>query len=205
MKRGKFITLEGGEGVGKTTNIDYIKNYLREAGIDVVVTREPGGTALGEKIRALLLGHEIISIEAELLLIFAARAQHLQEVIVPALEAGRWVVCDRFTEASYAYQGGGRGIEEARIRYLEQWLQGSLRPDLTLLLDVPVEVGLERLVSRSDHDRFEKERIEFFQRVRSAYLDLSRRFAQRIKVIDAGLPLPEVQQQITQYLLSLLE
>ena len=157
--QGKFITLEGGEGAGKSTNISFIQDYLQQRDIEVVLTREPGGTALSEQIREILLDHkqDNMNSDTELLLMFAARAQHLAEVIRPALQAGRWVICDRFTDATYAYQGGGRGIATARIAQLEQWVQGELRPDMTLIFDLPVQTGLERAGNRSSPDRFEQE------------------------------------------------
>ena len=172
MPRGKFITLEGGEGVGKTTNLVFIENYLKLHGIPVVVTREPGGTVLAEKIRHLLLDKESedISENAELLMVFAARAQHIKHVIEPALASGNWILCDRFTDATYAYQGGGRNMKNSTIAWLENLVQGSLKPDLTLLLDAPVEIGMERARSRGNLDRFESEKIHFFEQVRRAYL-----------------------------------
>ncbi len=207
MNPGKLITLEGGEGVGKTTNLEMIAHYLRGQGKDVVVTREPGGTRLGEAIRSLLLNPETEppADDAELLLMFAARAQHLDRVIRPALRAGRWVLSDRFTDASYAYQGGGRGIDRTRIQMLEEWVQGSLRPDLTLLLDAPPEVGLERARGRGAPDRFESEQIAFFQKVRREYLQLAVRFPERIKQVDATQPLAVVQSEIIGHLQCLLK
>lgn len=195
MTRGRFITVEGGEGVGKTTNLAFIESRLRAADIDVVVTREPGGTVLGEDIRGLLLGHRHAGMadEAELLLVFAARAEHLAKVIKPALAAGQWVLCDRFTDATYAYQGGGRGISASRIAELEQWTQGDLRPDLTLLLDVPVQQGLERAGARSAPDRFESEQAAFFERVRNTYLNLAARQPPRYRIIDTSQSLAAVQ------------
>lgn len=195
---GKFITVEGIEGVGKSTNITYIQQLLEANGIDVVLTREPGGTPLGEAIRALLLDAQYTGMDSvcELQLMFAARAEHLARVIHPALSQGRWVLCDRFTDATYAYQGGGRGIDTAIISRLEQLVQGDFRPDLTLLLDVPVEVGLARASDRSAPDRFEQEKVDFFARVRQAYLDMARLHDGRYRVIDASQPLAGVQQQI---------
>jgi len=196
--KGKFITVEGIEGVGKTTNIDYIHQQLQAAGRDVVLTREPGGTPLGEAVRGLLLDPEYTGMDAtcELQLMFAARAEHLARVVWPALERGQWVLCDRFTDATYAYQGGGRGIDTGIIARLEQLVQGDFRPDLTLLLDVPVEVGLARATKRGGLDRFEQEKVEFFERVRNAYLDMAKRYPERYRVIDAGQPLVAVQQQL---------
>ena len=196
--QGKFITVEGIEGVGKTTNINFIRQQLEAAGRDVVLTREPGGTPLGEAIRGLLLNPEYTGMDStcELQLMFAARAEHLAKVVWPALEKGQWVLCDRFTDATYAYQGGGRGIDSGVISRLEQLVQGDFRPDLTLLLDVPVAVGLARASKRGVLDRFEQEKVEFFERVRSAYLDMAQRSPDRYRVVDASLPLDDVQKQI---------
>lgn len=194
--KGFFITLEGGEGVGKSTNLGYVRDRLAAAGKRVRVTREPGGTALGERLRALLLDHRGAGMDAdtELLLMFAARAQHLAEVVRPALAAGEWVVCDRFTDATYAYQGGGRGVVTARIAVLEDWVQRGLRPDLTILLDAPAAVGRARVRGRGgEPDRFEREQLAFFERVRARYLELARGEPGRYRVIDAAQPLPEVQ------------
>ena len=197
-QRGLFITVEGGEGVGKSTNMAYLENCLRDSGIDLLVTREPGGTALGEELRQLLLQvrEQSVSATAELLLIFAARAQHLQELIEPALASGRWVLCDRFTDATYAYQSGGRGIDAATVRSLEKLVQGGLRPDCTLLLDAPVDVGMARARGRGELDRFEREEMDFFERVRATYLRLAEDGEGRYRVIDASQPLEGVQQQI---------
>ena len=197
-QRGCFITVEGSEGVGKSSNIAYLERLLVARGRRVVVTREPGGTALGEQIRTLLLGHqdEGICITAELLLMFAARAQHLHALIEPALRSGACVVCDRFTDATYAYQGGGRGVAREPIAVLEHLVHGSLQPDLTFVLDLPVEVGLERAGRRGAPDRFESEHIAFFGRVRRAYLERAAREPERIRVIDASGPLDQVQDRI---------
>ena len=202
MKHGRFITLEGCEGVGKSTNLQFIKGLLLERQIDVIVTREPGGTELAEQIRHLLLAkhHENITPEAELLLMFAARSQHIHHVILPALRQGQWVLCDRFTDATFAYQGGGREMDNNTIAWLEQTVQGDLRPDLTLLLDASVETGMQRAQNRGLLDRFESERLEFFQRVRQAYLQRAKQNPDRYTIIDASLPLPEVQAQIRQTL-----
>ncbi len=198
MPRGKFITLEGGEGVGKTTNLIFIENYLKLHDIPVIITREPGGTALAEKLRQLLLdkNSEIISENAELLLVFAARAQHIKHVIEPALTTGVWVLCDRFTDATFAYQGGGRNMKNSTIEWLENLVQGSLRPDLTLLLDAPVEIGLERAKSRGILDRFESEKIQFFEQVRRAYLLQAELHPSRIKVIKTNQPLIDVENEL---------
>ncbi len=206
MIRGKFITLEGGEGVGKTTNMAFIKEYLQQHDIAVVVTREPGGTGLAEKIRELLLDNdsEAVSEQAELLMMFAARAQHIKHVIEPALTAGKWVLCDRFTDATYAYQGGGRNMKISTITWLENLVQGALRPDLTLLLDAPVETGIERIRKRGAFDRFESEKISFFENVRRAYLLQAELYPERIKLIKADQPLPDVQRAITDVVCVLL-
>ncbi len=196
--KGLFITVEGGEGVGKSTNMDFLEQHLRDSGVDLVVTREPGGTALAESIRQLLLDvrEEPVDPVTELLLIFAARAQHLRQLIEPALAAGRWVLCDRFTDATYAYQSGGRGMNPAHVRQLETLVQGTLRPDYTLLLDAPVEVGMARANDRGELDRFEQEQQAFFQRVRDTYLQLAREGSGRYRVVDASQPLAAVQQQL---------
>lgn len=195
---GKFITVEGTEGVGKSTNMAFIEAWLKKAGIDLVITREPGGTELGETLRNVLLDAKQQSMcdDTELLLMFAARAQHLEELIIPALAKGQWVLCDRFTDATYAYQGGGRGIDMSRIAQLEQWVQGDLRPDMTLILDLPVEVGLERAGKRSAPDRFELEKHAFFQKVRDTYLSRAAQQAGRYHVIDASPAIEVVQQSI---------
>ena len=203
---GKFITLEGGEGAGKSTALAFIAQVLRDHGIDLILTREPGGTSLGEKLRELLLDYKNDQMcdDTELLLMFAARAQHLAQTIEPALIAGRWVLCDRFTDATYAYQGGGRGIEMQRIAQLEQWVQGDRRPHLTLLLDVPVEVGLQRISTREStqgqRDRFERERSEFFTKVRQTYLDRAKQYPNQYRVIDAAQSLENVQHHLRQVL-----
>ncbi len=194
----KFITLEGIEGVGKTSNLQFIQSLLEAQGDECVVTREPGGTPLGEALRNLLLCHAeyTMSADAELLMMFAARAEHLHKVIYPALKMNKVVLCDRFTEATYAYQGGGRQRSVEKIAQLEQWVQGSLRPDLTIILDAPVMVGRARASKRSCPDRIEKEKDDFFQRVREAYILLAQQYPQRMCVVDATLTLDEVQTQI---------
>jgi dTMP kinase len=196
--RGLFISMEGGEGVGKSTNLAFLENFLRIKGVDVVTTREPGGTHLGEEIRELLLTvhHEPVNVTAELLLIFAARAQHIGELIEPALAAGKWVLSDRFTDATYAYQCGGRGVKWETVAQLEKLVQGSLHPDYTLLLDAPVDVGMLRARNRGDLDRFEQETLAFFERVRMAYLQQAKTQSNRYRVINAGLPLGDVQQAL---------
>jgi len=207
MKEGQFITLEGGEGVGKSTNLTFIKQMLEEAGITVVTTREPGGTAFAENIRQLLLDNreELVSDNAELLMMFAARAQHIQQVIQPALTQGYWVLCDRFTDATYAYQGGGRGMDISMIEWLEDRVQGSLRPDLTLLLDAPIDVGMDRASKRGKLDRFESEKMAFFERVRTAYLARAEQNPQIIKIINAALSLEKVQDNIALSIRQLLD
>ena len=204
---GLFITLEGPEGAGKSTNREYLAQRLRERGLDVVLTREPGGTPLAERIRELLLtpADEPMNSDTELLLVFAARAQHLAQVIRPALTRGAVVLCDRFTDATFAYQGGGRGLSSARIEQLESFVQGELRPDLTLIFDLPVEIGLSRAAARGRLDRFEQEGLGFFEAVRSAYLDRARQAPQRYSVIDAGRSLSAVQQDLDRLLPDILE
>ncbi|RUR32433.1 dTMP kinase [Vreelandella andesensis] len=208
IKRGRFITLEGGEGVGKSTNVAFVASWLKERGIEVVRTREPGGTPRAEAIRGLLLDpsfDETLHTDAELLLMFAARAQHLAQKIVPALERGAWVVCDRFTDATFAYQGGGRGIESGRIAQLEQFVQKGLSPDLTLLLDMSPDAAKERLEGRlrdqqTQRDRFEQEQLSFFEAVRHAYLERATAAPQRFALIDAGQALDQVQASLAQTL-----
>ncbi|RDB43787.1 dTMP kinase [Halomonas sp. DQ26W] len=202
--KGRFITLEGGEGVGKSTNLAWVAHWLTARGVEVVRTREPGGTPRAEAIRELLLdpsGDEPLDADAELLLVFAARAQHLAQQIRPALERGAWVLCDRFTDATFAYQGGGRGIPAARIAELERFVQRDLQPDLTLLLDMPVSSAQRRLQGRLSasgevRDRFEQERSAFFEAVRSAYLERASGSPQRMTVIDADAPLEVVQARL---------
>ncbi|HDS1698234.1 MULTISPECIES: dTMP kinase [Pseudomonas] len=204
---GLFITLEGPEGAGKSTNRDYLAARLREHGLDVVLTREPGGTPLAEKVRELLLApsDEGMAADTELLLVFAARAQHLAQVIRPALARGSVVLCDRFTDATYAYQGGGRGLSVERIAALEQFVQGDLRPDLTLVFDLPVEVGLARAAARGRLDRFEQEGQAFFEAVRQAYLQRAQGAPQRYSLLDAAQSLEAVQRDIDALLPGILE
>lgn len=203
MKRGKFITLEGGEGAGKTANLAFVRDRLEQyLGHAPLATREPGGTPVGEEIRRIFLLGESLAPEAELLLVFAARIQHLRDVVEPALARGQWVLCDRFTDASYAYQGGGRGVDEAHITYLENWLQARpdsckpLRPDWTVLLDVSPAIGRARARGRGELDRFDAETDGFYGRVRAAYLERARCEPGRIAVIDASQALEGVQQDI---------
>ena len=196
--RGKFLTIEGTEGVGKTTNIEFIQQWLESKAISFVVSREPGGTPFAEEIRQLLLTprDESVSNKTELLLMFAARAQHLDQLIEPQLEAGNWVLCDRFTDATYAYQGGGRNMGKQLIAELESIVQGNLRPDLTLILDISPEKGLKRASERGALDRFEQEKASFFETVRNAYRTIAEENPQRCVVIDASLSLAQVQKQI---------
>ncbi len=198
MGQGLFITLEGIEGAGKSSNIEYIKELLQHYGREIVVTREPGGTELGERIRALLLNTPGVKIPAdsETLLMFAARADHLEKVVRPALAQGKVVVCDRFTDATYAYQGAGRGVGRERVSELENWVQGDLRPHLTLLFDVSPNVGLQRAGDRSHPDRFEREDQAFFEATRRAYLDIAKQEPRRVKIIDADTDPDEVRKQI---------
>lgn len=205
MKQGKFITLEGIDGAGKSTQLAWIIELLQRAGLTAVVTREPGGTPLGEQLRALLLDKSItMHPETEALLMFAARREHLDKVILPALAQGRWVISDRFTDASFAYQGGGRGLASDKLVVLEQWTQGALQPDLTLYFDVPVALGQQRVSRIKAADRFEKEQAGFFQRVRAAYLDRAGQFPDRIKCIDSSQSLMEVKAAVEQTLKPLL-
>lgn len=195
--RGGFITLEGIDGAGKSTHLNWLAGVLKASGKNVIVTREPGGTPLGEALRALLLDNSrVMHAETEALLMFAARREHLDKVILPGLGRGDWIVSDRFTDASFAYQGGGRGLSRQKLGELERWVQEGFQPDLTLYLDVAVESGRKRTSAIKAADRFEKERDEFFQRVRDAYLEQARRFPQRIRVIDANQPLEEVKKSI---------
>ncbi len=196
MYPGKFITLEGAEGVGKSSNILFIKDYLESRGLPVITTREPGGTALGESVRSILLDQGQVDYKAELLLLFAARAQHVSDVIIPALKSGVWVISDRFVEASYAYQGGGRGIPVEIIQYLENWVLDAVRPDCTILLDAPPEIGMTRARTRGTLDRIEREDVAFFQRVRQAYLERARQSSGATIIVDATRILAEVQATI---------
>lgn len=201
--RGKFITLEGIDGAGKSTHHGWLVEFLRQRGHQVVATREPGGTPLGEKLRELLL-HESMHLETEALLMFAARREHLDKVILPALERGDWVVSDRFTDASFAYQGGGRGLSREKLKALENWVQDGLQPDLTLLFDAPIEVAQARLAATGDAlDRFEQEQKAFFERVRHAYLDRVVREPKRIFCIDATKAVDEIKKTLEEIVVSI--
>lgn len=197
-RRGQFITFEGTEGVGKSTQLANAADALKGLGVDVVVTREPGGTPMAESIRELLLAprDEPVNETTELLLMFAARAQHLNNRILPALDRGQWVLCDRFTDATFAYQGGGRGVSSERIAMLENLVQGDVRPDHVILLDAPVETGMKRARSRGDLDRFEQEAVSFFQRIRDTYLDRAQAAPDRYSVVDAAASLEQVTASI---------
>jgi dTMP kinase len=207
MKPGKFLTLEGTEGVGKSTNLAFVREWLASRNIPVIVTREPGGTPLAEQIRELLLAKrdEPVDETAELLLVFAARAQHLAQVIKPALAKGTWVLSDRFTDATFAYQGGGRGLNKSVIQQLEQLVQADLRPDLTLILDIDVKLGLTRASQRGELDRFESETLDFFERVRAAYRERAAVNPANYAIVDAGQTLDKVQQDIDVVLQKLIE
>lgn len=202
MKQGLFITIEGGEGVGKSTNIEFIQQELAAQNIDAIVTREPGGTPLAEEIREVLIKNreEQVVSETELLLMFAARAQHLHQKILPALEQGTYVISDRFTDATYAYQSGGRGVPAEKVALLENFVQGDIRPDLTLLLDAPIEIGMARAKNRGALDRFEEEQAEFFNNVRNNYLERAKAEPKRFKIIDATQSLEAVQADIAKVL-----
>ena len=204
---GKFISIEGIEGAGKSTQLAFIERYLKQHGKQLVVTREPGGTELGEQIRTLLLTPTTTSmaVDTELMLMFAARAEHVAQVIKPALANGNWVLSDRFTDATFAYQGGGRGIDQQRIKSIADWTLNGLQPDLTLLFDVPVEVGQQRVQSRNQGvDRFEQEKVDFFQRIRDCYLERAQQEPERIKIIDASQSITEIEAQLTLILKPLL-
>jgi dTMP kinase len=194
--RGKFITLEGIDGAGKSTHVAWLAERLRRGGREVVVTREPGGTPLGEKLRALLLS-EAMEIGTETLLMFAARQEHVAKLIRPALDRGAWVLSDRFTDATFAYQGGGRGFPAVRLEALEAWVQEGLQPDLTFFFDVPIDVGQTRLkAAQGALDRFEREAREFHERVRAAYLERSARYPARFRVVDATRPIADIRKTL---------
>lgn len=206
MKKGLFITLEGIEGAGKSTAADFIEDFLIKEGHDVIKTREPGGTIIGEQIREILLNNEnhTLTHDTELLLIFSARSQHIQEVILPALSSGKIILCDRFTDASYAYQGGGRDIDASRINLLEKWVQEDLRPNLTLLFDLDVSISIQRTKKRSDADRFEREEINFFEKIRNTYLERAKNEPQRFRIINSASSFERVKEQIVAILKDFL-
>lgn len=198
IKKGKFITLEGIEGMGKSTIAQWMSHFLKTKGIPNSVTREPGGTMVAEDIRQILLNEysEETHIETELLLLYAARIQHYKNKILPALMAGTWVICDRFYDATFAYQGGGREFSMDKIKELHRWVMGEIKPDCTILLDAPIQVGMNRIKNRAHHDRFEKENAAFFERIRQAYLNMVKKEPSRFHVIDASEPLNKVEGQI---------
>jgi dTMP kinase len=198
----KFITFEGMDGAGKSTHLVWFADALRQRGLDVLVTREPGGTPLGEQLREILL-NQPMSIGTEAMLMFAARMEHIEQIIKPALRAGKWVISDRFSDASFAYQGGGRGMDWEKLVQLEQWVHPDLQPDLTLFFDVPVEVARQRLASNASLDRFEQEQADFFERVRAGYHKRVQQNPQRYAVIDAARTINEVQQQLGKIILSI--
>lgn len=194
--RGKFITLEGVDGAGKSTHLSWLVTHLQAQGHNIVQTREPGGTPLGEKLRELLL-HEPMHLETEALLMFAARREHLERVIKPAVARGDWVVCDRFTDASFAYQGGGRGLSSEKLSRLENWVQEGFQPDLTLLFDLPIDIAAQRMAGAARQlDRFEQEKADFHQRVRDAYLARAAQMPARVKVIDSRQTPEQIQKQL---------
>ncbi|XKH00538.1 dTMP kinase [Marinobacter nauticus] len=207
VARGRFITFEGTEGVGKSTQLKQAAMTLKQLGVDFVVTREPGGTPMAEKIRELLLAPRVEAVHetTELLLMFAARAQHLHTKILPALERGQWVLCDRFTDATFAYQGGGRGVSRARIALLEDLVQGDFRPDHVILLDAPVQTGMARAKKRGELDRFEQEDLAFFQRIRDAYLERATAMPGQYHIVNAELPLEQVSASVSALLTALVQ
>jgi len=200
--KAKFITLEGMDGAGKSTHISSIIELLSARGVEVVSTREPGGTELGERLRELLL-HEAMHPETETLLMFAARREHIAQVIKPALARGAYVLSDRFTDATYAYQCGAKGVDASKIELLEHWVQDSLQPDMTLLFDVPVEVSMQRLSAARTPDKFERESADFFTRIRNAYLQRAQQNPARFRVIDSNQPLAEVAKSVAEAIASL--
>jgi len=202
MNKARFITFEGVDGAGKSTGLEWFVAALRQRGIDLLVTREPGGTPLGEQLREILL-HQPMHAETEAMLMFAARREHVEQVIRPALQRGTWVISDRFSDASFAYQGGGRGVPLAKLEQLEQWVHGDLQPDLTLLFDIPIEVARQRLNNNASLDKFEREQGEFFERVRQAYLARAAKMPQRYAVIRAEKAIDEVQRQLADIVASL--
>jgi dTMP kinase len=204
VKLGRFITFEGIDGAGKSTHLAWAAHFLRGRGVGVIATREPGGTILGEQLRQILLaGDQRIGAETETLMMFTARRQHLEEVILPALQRGDWVLCDRFTDASFAYQGGGRGVAKDKLEILERWVHPDLQPDLTLLFDVSAELGQSRVVGTKSLDRFEREGVEFFSRVRNAYLERLQQWPNRMVRVDGKKPIADVQREIEKRLLTI--
>lgn len=200
--KGKFVTFEGIDGAGKSSHVEWLAEWLRARGLTVRVTREPGGTELGEKLRGLLL-NDAMHLETETLLMFAARREHLARLVEPALAAGEWVICDRFTDASYAYQGGGRGLERSKLQALEQWVHGHVQPDLTLLFDLPLDIARERIaLAERVLDRFEQERADFHERVRQSYLERAHAHPARIRVIDANQPLENIRKTLEQIVIT---
>lgn len=205
MQKGKFITLEGIDGAGKSTHLKWLANYLESKGIRVLTTREPGGTQLGEHIRGLLLDHrQVMHAETEALLMFAARREHLDKLILPALNQGSWVISDRFTDASYAYQGGGRDVSIDKLQILENWVQGQFQPDLTFYFDLSIEVARLRMQSIKIADRFEKEQNDFFHRVRAAYITRAKQFPERMQMLDASRSIDDITHQLEKILQHLL-
>lgn len=205
MQKGKFITLEGIDGAGKSTHLKWLANYLESKGIRVLTTREPGGTQLGEHIRGLLLDHrQVIHAETEALLMFAVRREHLDKLILPALNQGSWVISDRFTDASYAYQGGGRDVSIDKLQILENWVQGQFQPDLTFYFDLSIEVARLRMQSIKIADRFEKEQNDFFHRVRAAYITRAKQFPERMQMLDASRSIDDITHQLEKILQPLL-
>lgn len=202
MSTAKFITFEGVDGAGKSTHLEWFAQSLRQKGIDLLVTREPGGTPLGERLREILLNHPMHA-ETEALLMFAARREHVEQVIRPALQRGTWVISDRFSDASFAYQGGGRGVSITKLEQLEQWVHGDLQPDLTLLFDIPIEVARQRLANNASLDRFEQEQGGFFEKVRQAYLARSQKMPSRFALIHAEQSRDEVQQNLQKIIASI--
>lgn len=202
MSTAKFITFEGVDGAGKSTHLEWFAQSLRQKGVDLLVTREPGGTPLGERLREILLNHPMHA-ETEALLMFAARREHVEQVIRPALQRGTWVISDRFSDASFAYQGGGRGVSITKLEQLEQWVHGDLQPDLTLLFDIPIEVARQRLANNESLDRFEREQGEFFEKVRQAYLARSQKMPSRFVLIHAEQSRDEVQQNLQKIIASI--
>ncbi len=204
MKRGRFVTFEGIDGAGKSTHLAWAADFLRGRGVGLIVTREPGGTILGERLRQILLaGDQRIHPETETLMMFTARRQHLEDVILPALQRGDWVLCDRFTDASFAYQGGGRGVAKDKLEVLERWVHPDLQPDLTLLFDVRAELGQSRVAGVKSPDRFEREDVGFFSRVRNAYLERLQQWPNRMVRVDGSKSIADIQGELEQRLLTL--